>query len=306
MISISHKTKQFGLFIIKILIVFAAFYFIYNQLTHHTALKWTDVKMVFKEKVRFSDVFIVLILSILNRFFEVLKWQNLVCSFQKITLSNAAAQVLSALTLGVFTPYGIGEYIGKSAYYEKYLSKKVILLNVLCNGIQIPIYLLFGSIGLLFFKFYKLVFLFLFLILLFLMMFIFAKKYIEKIAFLKSINQTISSVSVSIHQKNTALAIGRFFTIVLQYYFIFNALEINISFAELLFSISIIYLLGNIMPSFQLLDFAVKGSLAVYFFGLIGVNQWFVVLSTTIVWVLNIVFPVIIGSYFVLKFNKKQ
>jgi hypothetical protein len=60
------------------------------------------------------------------------------------------------------------------------------------------------------------------------------------------------------------------------------------------------------MPSFQFLDFAVKGSVAVYFFGLLGVNEWIVVFITALMWFLNVVIPVLLGSYFVLNFKMKS
>jgi hypothetical protein len=63
--------------------------------------------------------------------------------------------------------------------------------------------------------------------------------------------------------------------------------------------------LANSLPSFQLFDFAIKGSVAVYFFGELGINEWVVVFMSTLMWILNIVFPIIIGSYFVLKFKSK-
>jgi hypothetical protein len=51
------------------------------------------------------------------------------------------------------------------------------------------------------------------------------------------------------------------------------------------------------------LDFAVKGSVAVYFFGILGVNEWIVIFISTLMWFLNVVLPVVIGSYFVLNFK---
>jgi hypothetical protein len=42
---------------------------------------------------------------------------------------------------------------------------------------------------------------------------------------------------------------------------------------------------------------------AVFFFGILGVNEWIVVFISTLLWFLNVVLPVAIGSYFVLKFS---
>jgi len=64
-------------------------------------------------------------LSFLNRFFEILKWKNLTSWIGTISLYNATAQVLSALTAGIFTPNGVGEYAGKALYFNKKWRRKL-------------------------------------------------------------------------------------------------------------------------------------------------------------------------------------
>jgi len=78
-------------------------------------------------------------LSFLNRYFEILKWQNLAQEVRVISKLEATKQVLAALTLGVFTPVGVGEYVGKALYFEKKVTKRIIFLNLICNGIQVLI-----------------------------------------------------------------------------------------------------------------------------------------------------------------------
>jgi hypothetical protein len=45
---------------------------------------------------------------------------------------------------------------------------------------------------------------------------------------------------------------------------------------------------------------------AVYFFGVLGVNEWVVIFISTLMWFLNVVLPVAIGSYFVLNFKSSK
>jgi len=71
-------------------------------------------------------------------------------------------------------------------------------------------------------------------------------------------------------------------------------------------AITSIYFLASSLPTFPFLDFAVQGSVAVYFFGLLGVNEWIVVFISTLMWFLNVVLPVLIGSYYVLNFKIKK
>jgi len=67
----------------------------------------------------------------------------------------------------------------------------------------------------------------------------------------------------------------------------------------------LVYFSASSLPTFQFLDFAVKGSVAIYFFGILGVNEWIVVFISTLMWFLNVVLPVIIGVYYVLNFKTK-
>jgi hypothetical protein len=43
----------------------------------------------------------ILLLSVLNRYFEILKWQNLASYLKPISVSEATKQVLAALTAGI-------------------------------------------------------------------------------------------------------------------------------------------------------------------------------------------------------------
>jgi hypothetical protein len=117
--------------------------------------------------------------------------------------------------------------------------------------------------------------------------------------------QKINGIPKSIHQKNTLLAILRYLVFSHQYYFLFLAFDVDLPYLILISAISSVYFLASSLPTFQFLDFAVKGSVAVYFFGILGVNEWVVVFVTTLMWFLNVVLPVGIGSYYVLNFKPK-
>ena len=129
MLSISHKAKQLLVLLIKLLILGGAFYFIYDQLVHNDKLNWVLFIEKFNENKSFLGISFLLLLSVLNRFFEILKWQNLVSYLHKISLFDATKQVLGALTAGLFTPNGIGEYAGKALFFEKSQAKNIVFLK---------------------------------------------------------------------------------------------------------------------------------------------------------------------------------
>ena len=309
MISIPHKTKQFLLLLIKLLIVGGAFYFIYNQLANNNKLDWQKFIVLFQKNQSVLGISFILLLSVLNRYFEILKWHNLVQYIHKITVAAATKQVLAALTAGLFTPNGVGEYAGKAFYFEKKDTKKVIFLNLICNGIQMVLTIIFGIFGLLYFNTQYAVInsqtvaiVFVLFLSLFVLLFSIKKIKIKGYSIEKLIHK-VNEIPKSIHQKNIVFGICRYLVFSHQYYFLFLAFDVDLPYGILIATISSVYFLASSLPSFQFLDFAVKGSVAVYFFGILGVNEWIVIFITTVMWFLNVVLPVIIGSYYVLNFK---
>jgi len=305
MISIPHKAKQFLVLLIKLLIVGGAFYFIYSQLANNDKLDWEKFIILFKKNQSVAGISFILLLSVLNRFFEILKWQNLVFYLHKISLPEATKQVLGALTAGLFTPNGVGEYAGKALFFEKSKAKKIVFLNLICNGIQMILSVVFGTIGLwvLGYGFWVLVILFSSFVL-WILGFGFKKFKIKGYSIEKLIHK-INEIPKSIHQKNIFLAVCRYLVFSHQYYFLFLAFDVDLPYLTMMATIASVYFLASSLPTFQFLDFAVKGSVAVYFFGILDINEWIVVFISTLMWFLNVVLPVIIGSYYVMNFKPK-
>jgi hypothetical protein len=312
MISIPHKAKQFLVFTIKVLIVTGAFYFIYQQLANNDQLDWQKFIALFQKNQSIGGILFILSFSFLNRFFEILKWQNLVSHLREISLSEATAQVLGALTAGIFTPNGLGEYAGKALFFEKSETKKIIFLNLICNGIQMILTIVFGFFGLMYFNAnFNIItsktvsVLFGLLVVVFLIIFSLKKIKIKGYSIEKLIHK-INEIPKPIHKKNVLLGLSRYLVFSHQYYFLFLAFDVHLPYLILLSAITSIYFLASSLPTFQFLDFAVKGSVAVYFFGLLGVNEWIVVFISTLMWFLNVVLPVLIGSYYVLNFKMQK
>jgi hypothetical protein len=303
MITISHKAKEFGVFIIKLLIVIAAFYFIYHQLVSNDKLDWKQFLALVKEKQSILGIVFLLSFSVANRFLEILKWQNLVSYLRPISLYEATKQVLGALTAGVFTPNGLGEYAGKALYFSKKETKKVVFLNLICNGIQMILTIAFGTIGLFVIGYWKWSISIIILTCFLLLASFLSKKIKIKGYSIEKMLSKINEIPKSIHRKNIILGTCRYLVFSHQYYFLFLAFDVDLPYVTLMANIAVVYFLASSLPSFQFLDFAVKGSVAVFFFGKLGVNEWIVVFISTLMWFLNVVLPVVIGSYFVMSFK---
>ena len=302
---ISNKTKQYLTLIIKLVIVFGAFYFIYDKLAHDDKLSWKQFSGILQHKFTISWILFMLCFSVLNRFLEILKWKNLVLVIEKISLFTATKQVLAGVTAGLFTPNGIGEYAGKAFYFPKIETKRVLFLNLICNGIQMVLSIIFGLIGLLYLGYTMYFFILLgigFLILTFL--------FLTKNANIKGYSiglflEKIAEIPKKIHQKNILLAIARYLTFSHQYYFLFLLFGIEIDYFTLMATITAVYFIASSLPSFQFLDFVVKGGVAIWFFEKLNIDEYVVLFISTFMWLLNVVLPVVIGSYFVLIYKTR-
>lgn len=312
MIAIPDKAKQFLTTAAKVLIVAGAFYFIYRQLAHNDQLDWEKFVALLAKNQNIGGILFIVSLSVLNRFLEILKWKNLVGSFKMISIGESAKQVLAALTASIFTPNGIGEYAGKALYFDKSQTKKILFLNLVNNGIQMLLSIVFGIFGLLYFnaRFGILTpqtvgIIFVAFCILAVASFLFRSFSVRGYSLGKIIRK-INQIPKTIHRKNLLLGLSRYLVFSHQYYFLFLAFDVELPYLLLMSAIASTYFLASSLPAFQLFDFAVKGSVAVYFFSLLGVNEWIVIFISTLMWLLNVVLPVLIGSYFVLQFKTKR
>jgi len=88
-----------------------------------------------------------------------------------------------------------------------------------------------------------------------------------------------------------------------QFYYLLVLFGIDMSYLEAMSAIACMYILSSIIPSIFIFDVIIKGGVAVYLFGLIGVSESIVLSIVTFMWILNFVLPSVIGSYHVLKFK---
>ncbi|MFI1745216.1 lysylphosphatidylglycerol synthase domain-containing protein [Thalassobellus sediminis] len=314
--SLSYKTKQFFFVLIKLSIVVVAFYFIYQKLTNNNELQFSVFIDFLNENNIFSikNITFLLILSFFNWFFEITKWQNLVIPIKKITFKNATEQSLGSLTASLFTPNRIGEYGAKAIYFTKNYRKQIMLINLISNLLQMSVTVILGIIGLSFFiSNYNLtinnnnLLIILLSSITLIVLITFGIKEISKFT-IKGVSFEKIKHFISNFPKNKIgfgwfLSLIRYAIFSFQFYFLLIIFDTEITYFNAITGITSMYLLSSIIPSIFIFDVIIKGSVAVYLFAFLGINELTVLSIITIMWLLNFVLPSIIGSYFVLKFK---
>ena len=313
--ALPYKTKQFFFVLIKLSIVVGTFYFIYNKLTTNKILDFSVfIDFLSKNNVfSIKNIIFLLFFSFLNWFFEILKWKTLVVSIKKITFLEALKQSLGSLTASLFTPNRIGEYGAKAIYFFKTERKRILLLNLIGNMMQMGITLIFGIIGFILFinqynveiNYFKISKgLILIAVILGLSAFgIKQNKYKIKGFSFEKIKSFITKLSIKIKVLGFVFSIIRYLVFSFQFYFLLQIFKIDLLYFDAMVLITSMYLLASIIPSIFIFDVVVKGSIAVYLFSFANVNELTILCITTIMWLLNFVLPSIFGSYYVLNFN---
>jgi len=313
--SLSYKAKQFFFVLIKLSIVAGAFYFIYTKLVNNSDLSFNDFIQFLTKNDVFStkNIFFLLFLTIFNWFLEILKWRKLISSIKKITFINALEQSLGSLTASLFTPNRIGEYGAKAVYYSLIFRKQIVLLNLLGNIMQMSITVIFGVIGLAFFviqnnidlNYYKIASLFTMILIIISLIGFGVKKtsFRVKNYSIKKIIGFIKDLPTNIHVYSFVYSLLRYVVFSFQFYYLLLIFGVDISYVNAMIVISSMYILSSVIPTIFIFDVVVKGSIAIYLFSIIGVNELTVLSIITLMWLLNFVLPSVFGSFYVLNFN---
>ncbi|MDK2772998.1 MAG: hypothetical protein KYX68_12340 [Flavobacterium sp.] len=287
------------------MIVGFAFFYIYHHLQGDKAISIESIIQYLSIK----EVLILLLFTSANWFFEVLKWQNLVNSFKKISFFEASQQTFGSLTASIFTPNRIGEYGAKMLYFKKENAKRIVLLNFVHNSSQMFMTILFGVIGM-FFSTFNIqhstfnIFVFIGFVIIILIVFFFRKIEIYGFSIQKLISK-ISQLSFKTHERNLYFSLMRYLVFSTQFLLLINFFNIEINNVAALSTIFTMYFLASILPSIHLMDVAIKGSVALFLFSKLGVEDWKILTITSLMWFFNLVLPVILGSYFVMRFKPK-
>ncbi|MCF8273717.1 MAG: flippase-like domain-containing protein [Flavobacteriaceae bacterium] len=308
-----YKSKQIFFVLIKISLVVASFYFIYTKLAKNPSLDFSIFYQFLIKKNIFTlkTIIFLIFLSIFNWFFEILKWQELVSSVKIISLKKALEQSLGSLTASLFTPNRIGEYAAKAIYFTKAYRKRILLINLLSNLLQMGITCVFGITGLIFLaqlhglninNLYFVLVIFLIVLTSFILLtrrndVLFKGFSFEKLKFFSK-NLPKKSVVLGL-----LFSLLRYVIFSFQFYYLLTLFEVKISYFDAMICISSMYFLASIIPSIFVFDVVIKGSIAVYLLAFEGVDELVSLSITAIMWILNFVLPSILGSYYVLRFK---
>ena len=305
---------------IKAIVVSLAAVFIYQKLVDNRNLNnfFQIIQQLENWKV-YIIIGLIFLLMFVNWFLESLKWQFLISKVEKISLYKAVESVFCGLTWAVFTPNRIGEYGGRIFFLSPRKRIQGMVAMSVGHIAQMVITNVLGAIALLWFIYNfsaldPLIFIGICVLVivfcLFFILFYFNIRWLENllsnIKFLKRFKRFFSVLS-RYHQKELVkvmlYSLARFAVFTTQYLLIIHLLIADIPFYQSAFMVFILFFIQSALPSLDLLDIGVRSLTATYFFSYITHQEIAIMAATALIWLVNLIIPAILGSYFVFKLN---
>jgi len=292
-----YKSKQF-VTALKVLWVLGALWYVYQRLNAPGTLgQWQMWWQAFQSQSA-GWILGIIALSVANRYAEIVKWHDLLRWWLPTKRFDAARQVLAALSVGLFTPNGLGEYLGKAMFFKKKMARKIIGLNIICNGYQACTTGVFAVLGAVFLGYIWPVLGFLIglgLLLLTLKKTIALRQSPKN---WRAMRQLYLRIPVNVHLSVWTGSLIRYACFSHQMYFLLQTFQPELPYLPCMAALSLMYATAAVAPSLQLFDVAVKGGLALYWLSPLGPNAWVVMGAATVSWLLNTLLPVSLGGIF--------
>ena len=318
--------------LIRLAILVLTLYYLYDQLfyKHNLLNLWENFKALTGQRNFQILLLLVLLLIPVNLLLESYKWKLLIAKLEQVSLWNALKAVLAGISVSMFMPNRVGDYLGRVFILKKANRIQATLITMLGSMAQYLTTLLFGTIAVVIFIYrwliqYHLmniwaysgiilttVFVMAVLIFAYLNFSVFSlimRKISGRVYFrVERYVDVFSRYKTDLLLKVLLLSIFRYFVFSFQFFVLLRMFEIRIGYAEAMIIISIIYLVMSIIPTIALSELGVRGSVSLYVFGLYyggaslpDYKMEQIVAASSVLWFLNLAIPAMLGVLFIFK-----
>ncbi len=337
---LSPKLRKTGNIFIRIAIVVIVYLYIYFEIFYRRNLSILSdlIKDVFESRLLLTFLISATILMTANLLIEAAKWQYLIARVEKISLYTAVKAVFTGLSVSIFTPNRVGEFLGRVFFLDKTKPIEGIFMTVIGSLSQLLVTLVVGSIALAFFLpiyyppydfstelmmgalyvfgfFANIVFLGLYFNISFITDL--SKRIIKpQWKHMQHYIEVFSAYHTSELLRVLLMSLFRYAIFSMQFFLFLKAFGVPISLSEALMVIPVIYIITTAIPTIALSELGVRGSVSIFFIGVfmhghpLGVAdlELRVFAASTAIWLINIALPALVGTAFVfrLRFIKKN
>ena len=262
-------------------------------------------------------------LMIVNWSIEAVKWKISVSEIQKVSFTKSLRAVLSGVSFSVSTPNRVGEYLGRVLYMDDGNRLKTISVTIVGSISQLIVTIFMGLTGLVILRPYiqddhviSSIWLSMIIyaglgVLLFLTLFYFRLswliKWVDRLPGMKRfayLVKVLEGFNATLLLRILSLSLFRFIVFIIQYYLLFRLFDVEVSWWQTFWSVSVSFLVMAAIPTFAIAELGLKGKVSLIFTGLFSANKAGIIFTTAGIWVINLIIPAIIGSLMILSIKK--
>lgn len=301
--------------LIKGLVLIAAYAFLVWKIVNIS--HWQELKNAFLllDAKRILCLIGVLFLMPVNWALEAKKWQLLTLRVFNISFRTALKSVLAGLSTGFITPNRIGEFGGRVLYLPSDRRAIGVALSVFSGFTQTLVLATVGIVATLFYTnrfrinlgLSNYLLLSSVVVVFFLLFYFFIPKagaHFQKKTLPKRFRQVINAAS-SFKQIELLhilfVSVIRYLVFSFQFYLMLLFFGIALNALQAIVAIPTLYLLITFTPSLALSEPAIRGSYAVFVLSVFSENEIGILLSGVLVWMINFVLPMFVGSFFLVR-----
>ena len=297
---------------------------IWRQIQQQPGLEaaWIRIRSSFSSD-RIWYLAAVVLLMFVNWGLEAVKWKISVKPVQEVGFGKALQAVLSGVSFSVSTPNRIGEYLGRVLYMDEGNRLRTISITIVGSISQLIITLMAGAAGLLVLKqqimdrqlmnpiWMSVVQYGVLTVLAGLLLFYFRLsgliRLLEKMPGKKRfiyLVEALEDFRPSLLLKLLLLSLLRFGVFILQYWLCFRFFDVGLSGPQVLWTISVAFLVMAVIPTIAIAELAQRGKVVTAIAGLYSLNELGMTFATAAVWFINLIVPAVIGSLLILRVRK--
>jgi hypothetical protein len=265
----------------------------------------------------------VVLLMLVNWGLEAKKWQLALANLQQLSFWKAFKATFTGSTMASFTPNRTGEYVGRILYVEEGKRLQAVSLTFICSMAQLQVTLYAGLAGLWSFTrsfgsivnepqssimWMNVLFYVVLTAAVVLTLFYFRLAWFIRVVHRWTGNAKIMRYVAVLEDCNATILLRvlslsgvRYLVFILQYYLLFTVFGVDVNWWQTLQSVSVLFLVLAILPSFTFLtDLGIRWKAGIEIVQLYSTNTIGIFAAAFTIWLVNLIIPALIGSLLIL------
>ncbi len=297
---------------------------IYRQITRQPDLDhaWQQISVSLHSSHLWYLVAVIVLMGC-NWSLEAFKWKLAVAPVQEVSFGRALRAVLSGVSFSVSTPNRVGEYFGRVLYMDEGKRLKTISITIVSSISQLLVTLVMGGIGLIILRsdieaknlisgpWLQVIIYGVFAVLLVLTLFYFRLAWLIRLLnrvpgsrrFAYLVN-ALGDFDATLLWRLLSLSAVRFAVFSCQYYLLFQLFTVDSTAWQLLWTVSVSFLVMAVIPSIAITELVQRGKVMTTVVGIFSANGLGINLAVAGIWFINLIIPAIVGSLLILSIKR--